>query len=104
LGSVLAARECHRRAILAAAKIVDWIFSYRVRRRSGAARGAWTSAGWSGRVSRSAAHVGAIGADALAAAVDQAGGEAAAIARNESFLRRIFPNVAQIPRPPLIDL
>jgi hypothetical protein len=52
LGSVRAARECHRRAIVAAAKIVDWIFSYRVRRRSGAARGAWTSAGRSGRVSR----------------------------------------------------
>jgi hypothetical protein len=56
------------------------------------------------RVSRSAAHVGAIGADALAAAVDQAGGEAAAIARNESFRCVIFPNVAQIRRPPLIDL
>jgi len=104
LGSVLAARECHRRAILVAAKIVDWIFSYRVRRRSGAARRACASAGWLGRVSRSAADVGAIGADALAAAVDQAGGEAAAIARNESFRCVIFPNVAQIRRPPLIDL
>jgi hypothetical protein len=56
------------------------------------------------RVSRSAADVGAIGADAPAIAVEQAGGEAAAVARNESFLRRIFPNVAQIRRPPLIDL
>jgi hypothetical protein len=103
LGSVRAARECHRRAIVVAAKIVDWIFSYRIRRCSGAERGAWTSAGRSGRVSRSAADVGAIGADAPAIAVEQAGGEAAAIARNESFRWGIFPNVAQIRRPPLID-
>jgi hypothetical protein len=94
LGSGPAAREYHRRAIMLAAKIVDWIFSYRVRRRSGAARGAWTSAGRSGRVSWSAAHVGAIGADAPAVAVEQAGGEAAAVARNESFRCGIFPNVA----------
>jgi hypothetical protein len=44
LGSGPAAREYHRRAIMLAAKIVDWIFSYRVRRRSDAARGPRASA------------------------------------------------------------
>src|SRR3982074_3203091 len=39
LGSVRAAREYDRNAITVAGKIFDWIFSYRVRPRSGAGRG-----------------------------------------------------------------
>ncbi len=65
LGPVRRAQEHHRCAIIVAAGTSGWIFSYHARPRSGAACGAWASAARPVQVSRSAAHLGAIGADAL---------------------------------------
>ena len=64
LGPVRPAREYDRNAIIAGGTS-GWIFSYRARPGSGAACGAWASAARPVRVSRPAAHLGAIGAAAL---------------------------------------
>jgi len=64
LGPVRPAREYDRNAIIAGGTS-GWIFSYRARPGSGAACGAWASAARPVRVSRPAAHLGAIGAGAL---------------------------------------
>jgi len=59
------AREYDRNAIFVAAGTSGWIFSYHARPRSGAACGAGFSRAAGPGGSRPAAHLGAIGADAL---------------------------------------
>ncbi|WMT76790.1 hypothetical protein [Bradyrhizobium sp. Ash2021] len=65
LGPVRPAREYDRNAIIVAERTSGWIFSYRARPGSGAACGARAAVARPVRASRPAAHLGAIGADAL---------------------------------------
>ena len=95
-GSVRCAREYNRNAITVAAGMCGWIFSYaacRVRARSSQSFAAGRPV--RGRCSEQSVQM---------RPVDRAGGEATAMARNESFRHGIFPNIARIRRPPLLAL